>query len=47
MPIKITIGNKPEKWMYQTTTFKSIKMKSLDKSIKVNASFYVNTSSIN
>jgi len=47
MPIKITIGNKPEKWMYPTTTFKSIKMKSLDKSIKVNAFFYVNTSSIN
>ena len=47
MPVKITIGNKPEKWMYPTTTFKSIKMKALDKSIKVNASFYVNTSSIN
>lgn len=47
MPIKITIGNKPEKWIYPTTTFKSIKMKALDKSIKVNASFYVNTSSIN
>jgi len=47
MPVKITIGNKPEKWMYPTTTFKSIKMKALEKSIKLNASFYVNTSSIN
>ena len=47
MPIKITIGNNQEKWMYPTTTFKSIKMKALDKSIKVNSSFYVNTSSIN
>jgi aminopeptidase N len=47
MPVKITVGNQHEKWIYPKTTFTSIKMKRLDKSFKVNASFYVNTSSIN
>ena len=47
MPVKITIGNNKEKWIYPKTTFKSVKIKSVEKTLKVNASFYVVAKQIN
>jgi len=43
MPVKISIGNKKEKWLYPTINIQSIPLKFSENGIKVNSSFYVTT----